>query len=252
MFTSVASPISDSSSSVGDGNDMDGDNVLELASPFDYARTRQDWMHASIPLIYASGFEAISGPTRVWAALRTTATSPHHKYCAIWREAEETLADSKQIWPDTPASVYALQAFQPPKDPVGMQSFLQHSVQNYCPLASEFCPRRGSCTGRNAPAPELSQVPSPVELLYLAVMEINAALEVKVNNTNVGVPKTPTVFSAKHEALWGPARPRVASAARRSALGWAKRHPASSKVLKENKMSRKREETSSDTRDGAK
>ncbi|KAF8197689.1 hypothetical protein K438DRAFT_2118350 [Mycena galopus ATCC 62051] len=111
------------------------------------------------------------------------------RYYVLRHEAEDTVTESERTWSDTPFSVYALRAFQPPKNPEDMQALLQHSVQNYGPLPSELGPRR--------------------------------AIEVNAN-----VDMSPTVLSPKRENAWGlapNARPRVASAARCSALGWAKR-----------------------------
>ncbi|KAJ7712611.1 hypothetical protein DFH07DRAFT_1019380 [Mycena maculata] len=52
------------------------------------------------------------------------------RYYGLRQEAEDTVSESKRTWSDTPFSVYALQAFQPPKNPEGMQALLHHSVQN--------------------------------------------------------------------------------------------------------------------------
>ncbi|KAJ7126033.1 hypothetical protein C8R44DRAFT_733950 [Mycena epipterygia] len=170
------------------------------------------------------------------------------KYYALRHEAEDTVVESKRTWSDTPFSVYALQAFQPPKNPEGMQALLQHSVQNYGPLPSELGPRRVRSRtqsraspyprqGQNASSPE-SQRLSPVDLHRTRVS--NNALQSIELNANVDVPMPPIVLSPKRENAWGlapNARPRVASAARRSALGWAKRSTKASTDLKENNTS---------------
>ncbi|KAF8170708.1 hypothetical protein K438DRAFT_1982567 [Mycena galopus ATCC 62051] len=135
----------------------------------------------------------------------------------------------------TPFSVYALQAFQPPKNPEGMQVLLQHSVQNYGPLPSELGPRRvrSRTQSRASPYPSRNQTavspeqqqaqrPSPTEL-HRAFVTNNTLQAIEVN---ANADMSPTVLSPKRENAWGlapNARPRVASAARCSALGWAKR-----------------------------
>ncbi|KAJ7459292.1 hypothetical protein FB451DRAFT_1046300 [Mycena latifolia] len=170
------------------------------------------------------------------------------KYYALRHEAEDTVTESKRIWSDTPFSVYALQAFQPPKHPEGMQALLQHSVQNYGPLPSELGPRRVRSRtqsrpspypqrqGQNASSPEPQhQRPSPAEL-HRAFVTHSALQPVEVY-ANFDPPQPPVVLSPKRENAWGlapNARPRVASAARRSALGWAKRSTKTSTDQKEN------------------
>ncbi|KAJ6505350.1 hypothetical protein C8R45DRAFT_861122 [Mycena sanguinolenta] len=153
------------------------------------------------------------------------------RYYALRHEAEDTVTESKRTWSDTPFSLYALQAFSPPKHPEGMQALLQHSVQNYGPLPSELGPRRvrSRTSSRASPyparqahgtvSPEQPQRPSPADLHRVFVT--NTALQPVGVNTNVDMSPT-AVVSPKRETGWG-VRPRVASAARRSALGWAKR-----------------------------
>ncbi|KAF8166788.1 hypothetical protein K438DRAFT_1984062 [Mycena galopus ATCC 62051] len=51
------------------------------------------------------------------------------RYYVLRYEAEDTVTESERTWSDTPFSVYALQAFQPPKNPEDMQVLLQHSVR---------------------------------------------------------------------------------------------------------------------------
>ncbi|KAJ7772927.1 hypothetical protein DFH07DRAFT_913167 [Mycena maculata] len=170
------------------------------------------------------------------------------KYYALRHEAEDTVIESKRTWSDTPFSVYALQAFQPPKNPEGMQALLQHSVQNYGPLPSELGPRRvrsrtqsrpspyPARQGQNPASPE-SQRPSPAEMQR--GFGNNSPLHALDVNASVDVPM-PSVLSPKRENAWGlapNARPRVASAARRTALGWAKRSTKASSDLKENNTS---------------
>ncbi|KAF8198262.1 hypothetical protein K438DRAFT_1759648 [Mycena galopus ATCC 62051] len=51
------------------------------------------------------------------------------RYYVLRHEAEDTVTESERTWSHTPFSVYALQAFQPPKNPEDMQALLQHSVR---------------------------------------------------------------------------------------------------------------------------
>ncbi|KAJ7234518.1 hypothetical protein B0H12DRAFT_1204744 [Mycena haematopus] len=137
------------------------------------------------------------------------------RYYALRHEAEDTVTET----------------FSPPKNPESMQALLQHSVQNYGPLPSELGPRRvrSRTQSRASPyptrqaqsttSPEQAQRPSPADL-HRAFITSNALQAMEVN-PNVDMSPT-TVLSPKRENTWGP-RPRVASAARRSALGWAKR-----------------------------
>ncbi|KAJ6511227.1 hypothetical protein DFH09DRAFT_999601 [Mycena vulgaris] len=172
------------------------------------------------------------------------------KYYALRHEAEDTVLESKRTWSDTPFSVYALQAFQPPKNPEGMQALLQHSVQNYGPLPSDLGPRRvrSRTQSRASPYPRQGQIaaspepqlqrPSPAELHRAFVT--HSALQPLEVHANVDLPTPPAMMSPKRENAWGlapNARPRVASAARRSALGWAKRSTKASTDQKENNTS---------------
>ncbi|KAJ7088519.1 hypothetical protein B0H15DRAFT_841620 [Mycena belliarum] len=171
------------------------------------------------------------------------------KYYALRHEAEDTVSESKRTWSDTPFSVYALQAFEPPKQPEAMQALLQHSVQNYGPLPSELGPRRvrsrtqsrASPYPRQAPhpsSPDSQQRPSHAEL-NRSFITTHALMEVH-SNIDIPMPPVPRLnekMSPKRENAWGlapNARPRVASATRRSALGWAKRSTKASTDLKEN------------------
>ncbi|OBZ78004.1 hypothetical protein A0H81_01655 [Grifola frondosa] len=64
------------------------------------------------------------------------------RYYALRDEAHETVQESKRNWVDTPFSIFAVQSFQPPTNPSGMQAMLEHSQKNYGPLPSELRPRR--------------------------------------------------------------------------------------------------------------
>ncbi|KAJ7436308.1 hypothetical protein B0H11DRAFT_2364947 [Mycena galericulata] len=127
------------------------------------------------------------------------------KYYALRHEAEDTVLESKRMWSDTPFSVYALQA------------------------APE---------SRGDASPPEPQPPRPSsELLHVSAH--NTPLQAVAVNANVDVPM-PAAMSPKRENAWGlapNARPRVASAARRTALGWAKRNTKASTDQKENNTS---------------
>ncbi|KAJ7620088.1 hypothetical protein FB45DRAFT_839417 [Roridomyces roridus] len=168
------------------------------------------------------------------------------KYHALRHEAEETVEESKRTWSDTPFSVYALQAFQPPKDPRDMRALLQHSVQNYGPLPSELGPRRirSRTSSRASPYPQrqtptaASPKPTPDRP---SPAELHRAFALQDVDFNAELPPLPPVpVSPKRENAWGlapNARPRVGSAARRTALGWAKRSTKASTDQKENNTS---------------
>ncbi|KAG5641013.1 hypothetical protein DXG03_006381 [Asterophora parasitica] len=172
------------------------------------------------------------------------------KYYALRNEAQTTVTESKETWLDTPFSVFALQSFQPPRHPAGMQALLDHSVQNYGPLPSELRPRRmrSRTSSRPSPYPQARVVnkvvpPSP-EKVHPA-KDINTTRsfgapvlqQIPVNKNLVSAaapaldimkPSSPLVvdIEPKRENAFGlapHARPRVASTARRSALGWSKR-----------------------------
>ncbi|KAJ7042702.1 hypothetical protein C8F04DRAFT_1176309 [Mycena alexandri] len=169
------------------------------------------------------------------------------RYYALRHEAEDTVTESRRMWSDTSFSRAVLQDFLPPKNPAGMQALLQHSVQTYGPLPSELGPRRvrSRTQSRASPYPRQAQSlsspeqrPSPAELNRAFIS--NHALQALQVKSNIDVPMPPPVISPKRENAWGlapNARPRVASAARRSALGWAKRSTKASTDLKENNTS---------------
>jgi len=64
------------------------------------------------------------------------------KYYALRDEAQTTVSESRRMWLDTPFSLSAIQSFQAPKEPSGMQALLAHSMQTYGPLPSYLHPHR--------------------------------------------------------------------------------------------------------------
>ncbi|KAL4261714.1 hypothetical protein AB1N83_006845 [Pleurotus pulmonarius] len=174
------------------------------------------------------------------------------RYYALRDEAEVTVTESRRQWIDTPFSIFALQSFDPPHHPSGMQALLEHSVQNYGPLPSELRPHRvrSRTQSRASPYPPcrtfkvtISPEQQPLEhqrpftketrpFAPLQQLNVNSTVDLSVLpvpqvDKKLKSPKKGSVASDKNrENAWGlapNARPRVGSAARRSALGWAKR-----------------------------
>ncbi|KAJ7585384.1 hypothetical protein C8J56DRAFT_892127 [Mycena floridula] len=76
----------------------------------------------------------------------------------LWRQDGIMSSETRRsIRIDTAFSVYALQTFQPPRDPIGIQVLLQHSIQNYGPLPSELRARRDRTSSRPSPYPQSQQ-----------------------------------------------------------------------------------------------
>ncbi|KAF8060726.1 hypothetical protein FPV67DRAFT_304096 [Lyophyllum atratum] len=176
------------------------------------------------------------------------------RYYALKDEAQTTVVESKRAWLDTPFSVFALQSFDPPKHPAGMQALLEHSVQNYGPLPSELRPRRMRSRTSSRPSPyphaRISKVmpPSPEKVQPTAHVNINRSIatpvlqQIPVNRNLMSAapslealkPFSPLVLDMepKRENAFGlapNARPRVGSNARRTALGWSKRSTGAGK-----------------------
>ncbi|KAH9846904.1 hypothetical protein C2E23DRAFT_872120 [Lenzites betulinus] len=190
-------------------------------------------------------------------------------YYALRDEAQETVAESKRVWVDTPFSVFAVQSFQPPKEPAVMQAMLEHSQKNYGPLPSELRPHRvrSRTSSRASPypsrnmrasfSPEKPLRASPIQVFTDAPTKSFAFLneppvlrEVRRNANVTTTSPAPALdeikpFSPLHieldtskqgkTAMGLPTRPRVTSSTRRAALGWSKRTAKSSgKEAKEN------------------
>ena len=186
------------------------------------------------------------------------------RYGALKNEADDAVTESKQIWLDTPFSLFAVQSFQPPHHPSGMKAMLEHSQQNYGPLPLELrCHRVRSRTySRPSPYPQRtvksasperpSPQPSPRKREEIAadvtVATIAQPLQQKSVNVNSRTP-APAIkdlnpispFMVEFDKSKGDkslnertVRPRVTSSTRRAALGWSKRNPGKSSELKEN------------------
>lgn len=171
------------------------------------------------------------------------------RYGALKNEAADTVTESRQIWLDTPFSLFALQSFQPPHHPSGMKAMLEHSQQNYGPLPPELrCHRVRSRTySRPSPYPqrtvkptstERPPQPSPQKVQEPVKDVITQPLQPKSININSNTP-APAIknlnpispFAVDFERCKGDksfnertVRPRVASTTRRAALGWSKRN----------------------------
>ncbi|KAG1727136.1 hypothetical protein EDB19DRAFT_1914356 [Suillus lakei] len=178
------------------------------------------------------------------------------KYYALRDEVEDTVTESQRVWLDTPFSVFAVQSFDPPSHPSGMQALLDHSMQNYGPLPSDLRPRRMRSRVNSRPSPyprtiKTSFTSSPateqVRAAIVAAVAENAPndnmraqgqpkalqqisvnpniMSPAVENTKAGrLMKDAAMSPGKLERVFGlPPRPRVGSVARRAALGWAKR-----------------------------
>ncbi|KAF9258752.1 hypothetical protein L218DRAFT_711641 [Marasmius fiardii PR-910] len=192
------------------------------------------------------------------------------RYNELRHEAEYTVSESKRVWMDTPFSLYALQSFDPPRHPAGMRALLADSVQNYGPLPSELRSRRRRTSSRPSPYPQtrtskvflsqeyMSHSPpaEPLPPVPVRTTQVeHSLLQPKSVNTNHS-PMISKVSSLRPKKALAPVnnniesqgsfnpdtafgppkvRPRVGSAARRTALGWSKRSTGKSSTdLKEN------------------
>jgi serine/arginine repetitive matrix protein 2 len=181
------------------------------------------------------------------------------KYGALKNEADDAVVESKRVWLDTPFSLFAVQCFQPPHHPSGMKAMLDHSLQTYGPLPPELrCYRVRSRTySRPSPYPQRTikpaspgrpSPPSPQKVEEPVASIIARPLQPKSININSKTP-APAIknlnpispFAVDFEKCKGDrslnertVRPRVASSARRAALGWSKRNTGKSSELKEN------------------
>jgi serine/arginine repetitive matrix protein 2 len=189
------------------------------------------------------------------------------RYYALRDEAQNTVTESKQLWEDTPFSLFALQSFTIPRNPAAMQALLEHSVKNYGNLPSELRQRtRSRTSSRASPYPTrsirtLKSTTSPESRHQPTrsqdsdhVVDQSPALPLKRLLRDANLPLTQSFSNAPkpwespevvkpvkpcRENAYGlapDARPRVGSGARRAALGWSKRSngPKSSTGQKEN------------------
>ncbi|OSC98903.1 hypothetical protein PYCCODRAFT_1470720 [Trametes coccinea BRFM310] len=191
-----------------------------------------------------------------WDDERGIVTLRH--YYALRDEAHETVEESKRVWVDTPFSIFAVQSFQPPREPAVMQAMLEHSQKNYGPLPSELRPHRvrSRTSSRASPyplrsmrssfSPEKPPRSSPIQIFTdvpskpfaAPLQEAPVLREVQRDANTFMASPAPALdeikpFSPLHieldtskqgKAAFGlPSRPRVTSSTRRAALGWSKR-----------------------------
>ncbi|KAH6911246.1 hypothetical protein BKA70DRAFT_1460494 [Coprinopsis sp. MPI-PUGE-AT-0042] len=76
------------------------------------------------------------------------------KFYTLKDEAHVTVEESRRQWEDTPFSVYALQTFDPPRNPDGMKALLEQSVRTYIPLPAELRRMRSRKGSRPSPYPQ--------------------------------------------------------------------------------------------------
>ncbi|KAI9060404.1 hypothetical protein FKP32DRAFT_1595485 [Trametes sanguinea] len=191
-----------------------------------------------------------------WDDERGIVTLRH--YYALRDEAHETVEESKRVWVDTPFSIFAVQSFQPPREPAVMQAMLEHSQKNFGPLPSELRPHRvrSRTSSRASPyplpsmrssfSPEKPPRCSPIQIFTdvpskpfsAPLQEAPVLREVQRDANTFMASPAPALeeikpFSPLHieldtskqgKAAFGlPSRPRVTSSTRRAALGWSKR-----------------------------
>ncbi|THH16199.1 hypothetical protein EW146_g4403 [Bondarzewia mesenterica] len=169
------------------------------------------------------------------------------KYFALRDEAHVTVEESKRIWLDTPFSLFALQSFEPPAHPTGMQAMLEHSKQTYIPLSSALRPRRRTRSrthSRPSPYPRAAER-SPIRHRSPAAV---APLQDRTVNSNISMIQVLPFDPEKEVNLKNfglPARPRVGSNARRTALGWSKRSTGRGSKENRNKENKENKENTS-------
>ena len=92
------------------------------------------------------------------------------RYYTLKDEADIMISESKQVWLDTPFSIYAVQcasshqikdflltdiaAFEPPAQRSGMRALLEHSRQTYVTLPAELRRIRSRTSSRPTPYPQ--------------------------------------------------------------------------------------------------
>ncbi|KAI0300079.1 hypothetical protein B0F90DRAFT_1817688 [Multifurca ochricompacta] len=172
------------------------------------------------------------------------------KYYRLKDEADATIRESKQVWLDTPLSIYAIQSFEPPAHRSGMRALLEHSRQAYGPLTAELRRFRSRTNSRPSPYPQPhrtikvslspSAVPAGAPTLLLpeskptlappAPASAPHALQPRAVNPNMVAEMTSLVTEKIKGDSGSLVQSRLGFNARRSATGWAKRG-----VGKENK-----------------
>ncbi|EKM52947.1 uncharacterized protein PHACADRAFT_259113 [Phanerochaete carnosa HHB-10118-sp] len=180
------------------------------------------------------------------------------KYYALRQEADVAVTESKKVWPDTSFSTFAMQTFELPTTRSAMQAMLEQSQKSYGPLSSELRAhrirsrtssrtspypvrsRRASVEKQPQALPESRPFASPRHSMNMPLVEIS--INPNTKNAKVFSPQPARdvqpfsksavdLESSKHAVARSPSatrRTRVASSARRAALGWSKRNNAKS------------------------
>ncbi|PBK61490.1 hypothetical protein ARMSODRAFT_1025623 [Armillaria solidipes] len=229
------------------------ETIQEEASPMSSPGTQKNSSPTAIQPVFVVDEDtaSIHSATATWDDERGIVAL--RRYYELRDEAESAVTESKRVWIDTPFSLFALQCFDPPKHPAGMQALLKHSIQNYGPLPSELRPKRvrSRTSSRASPYPStrvLKAAAASPELITKQQDNVyrnatSSPLGDVLPHVNVmtaspaSKPFSPLIEEPKRENAWGPAatRPRVGSTARRTALGWAKRSNGKTPTnLKEN------------------
>ncbi|KAG6884411.1 hypothetical protein C0993_011370 [Termitomyces sp. T159_Od127] len=209
------------------------------------------------PILIAEPSDDTVGPGQILNNESGTLTL--RRYYALRDEAQTTVVESKRTWRDTPSSIFAVQSFDPPRHPAGMQALLEHSVRNYGPLPSELRPRRvrSRTSSRPSPYPQARVnkvvLPSPSENVRPLKNTSSPSVLQQIPINNNLAPAAPLHgfksllpvaimkdVEPKQENTVGPlahARTSASSAPRRNALGSTKRNNGATKTstdLKEN------------------
>lgn len=238
------------------------ETIQEEASPMFSSGTQKNSSPTAIRPVFVVDEDttSIHSATTAWDDKRGIVAL--RRYYELRDEAESAVTESKRVWIDTPFSLFALQCFDPPKHPAGMQALLKHSIQNYGPLPSELRPKRvrSRTSSRASPYPStrvLKAAAASPELITKQQDNVyrnatSSPLGDVLPHANVmtvssaSKPFSPLIEDPKRESAWGPAatRPRVGSAARRTVLG-AKKNNGKTPNLKENtsKMNMTRSES---------
>jgi hypothetical protein len=182
------------------------------------------------------------------------------KYYTLKDEADVTIKESKQLWLDTPFSIYAVHcmshlisggllltrfaAFEPPAHRSGMWALLEHSRQTYGPLSAELRRIRSRTSSRPSPypqpqravkislsslmaGPEIPTIVAPKPALSASPAPILAPQALQQRTVNVNTAAAEVTSSIPGKIVKGDtgslSQSRSGSGTRRSVLGWAKR-----------------------------
>jgi len=169
------------------------------------------------------------------------------RYYTLKDEADITINESKQLWLDTPFSIYAVQSFEPPAHRSGMRALLEHSRQAYGSLPAELRRIRSRTSSRPTPYPQpqravrVSSSPSTVcpdiptnqtSIVSTAPALIPQALQQRPVNSNTVVTDGSPMLTGKNAKIPSSSfsQSRIDFDARRNTAGRSKRG-----VNKENK-----------------